>query len=226
MTYHIIVEIASSYSVLLPLSVGIYKARCMRPRSLYIFLLWLVSNAIINLLNVILAASDINNLLIMQLYTLLEFTFLTLLYRAIVRRKIIRKAATFCLAAFFIFKVIDMRYITGLYQIDTWAITIESMVMIVFGFFCFAQLLDERNSTLVGKPVFWINTGILVYFSGSFFIFLYSTYIFSNAEEYYMYWSIHNMLVIVRDVLFAIGMIVLSSSDANPLGRARVLATY
>ncbi len=55
--------------------------------------------------------------------------------------------------------------------------------------------------------MFWINTAILIYFSGNLFLFIFNDYLVSvlknNLE---VYWSFHNLLNIAKNLLFAIGL--------------------
>ena len=124
------------------------------------------------------------------------------------------------MVAFSIFKFFDVLIITGLDQVDTLAITIESIAMIIFSMLYFAQLIEKKRIKLIQFPMFWINAAILLYFSGSFFLFLFSTYIFSDAEQYYEYWSVHNAFVIIRDILFTVAMVMLGQSERSHTHRS------
>jgi len=52
-------------------------------------------------------------------------------------------------------------------------------------------------------PIFWFNTAILVYFSGSFFTYLLSSEILTNTS---LTWTLHNISNILKNLLFAIGL--------------------
>ena len=55
--------------------------------------------------------------------------------------------------------------------------------------------------------MFWINTAILIYFSGNLFLFIFNTYLVSVLkDDLVVYWSFHNLLYLIKNVLFAIGL--------------------
>ena len=225
-TFNDITEIAGTYSILLPLFVGFFKFRFKYFAYYYVFLFWLTCSGIANILTVAFASDGNSTILIFHIYTMLEFLLLLLLYYKMGHSEGIQKATIFCMVAFCMFKVVDIFFITGLNQIDTLAIIVESIVMIAFSFLFFAQLINERVPSLAVFPPFWINSGVLIYFSSSFFIFLFSTYILQDTKQYYVYWSIHNILIVVRDILFTIAMIALGKLEANGTYRENPLAIH
>ena len=212
MIYYKITEAIDIYSIVFPIIIGIVKFSLSRPSYYYLFLSWLVCSGAINILNKVLVDSGINNLFVLHSYTLLEFTLLLLIYRSVIASKAFKRATVLSIVAFFIFKVLDVSIITGISKIDTLAMVIESVIMIVLSMFYSSRLIEKKDMHLMRLPIFWINAAVLVYFASSFFLFLYSTYIFSDAEQYYEYWSIHNILIIIRNILFTVAMLVLRKS--------------
>ena len=220
------IELISTYSVLLPILFGVYKFHRNYSSYYYVFLSWLVCSGVTNLVCVALASNGINNMYVQHVYTMFEFTFLLILYWKVMLSRRIRKATIWCTVAFFIFKTTDLLFITSFHQVDTLAITIESIIAIVFSILYFGQLLNERTPNLTAVPLFWINSGIIIYFSSNFFIFLFSTYILEDAEQYYVYWSIHNTLVVIRDILFTIAMAMLDKPETDRTYGGDSLATH
>ena len=55
-------------------------------------------------------------------------------------------------------------------------------------------------------PIFWVNVAVLVYFSGNLFVFMLSDYLVTVLKDnLIVYWSFHNFLSIVKNILLAIG---------------------
>lgn len=142
-------------------------------------------------------------------YTVLEFCVLALLYRQLFHKEHIKKSINIIILLFFAFKILDIIFFTSIRESDTLAMTLESVVMITFGILYFDQVLKEMVIPNLEKyPVFWINSGILIYFSGSLFLFLFSDFIFSfsNQISYWSFWPIHSLLTITKYTLFSIGL--------------------
>jgi hypothetical protein len=56
-------------------------------------------------------------------------------------------------------------------------------------------------------PFFWINTAVLIYFSGNLYLTI-SYNIFTMQEVYKLYIPIHNSLNTVKNLLFAVAFLV------------------
>jgi hypothetical protein len=62
---------------------------------------------------------------------------------------------------------------------------------------------NAEFSNLLKEPFFWINSSSLVYFSSSFFIFLFNNYLSSNGAN--SLWVLHNTLHIIYFLIIIIG---------------------
>ena len=206
--YYEIVKILCALSISAPLLVGLIQFRYNKGVSYRIVMLYFLCAGGASIGLHIFGNLRSNNLFVFHVYTLLEFFLLMLLYRNLLHASFAKRVINRTLLFFLVFKVVDVFFVTGFYQFDALAVTIESATLIVLSLWYFSQLLNERTSNIKGFPPFWINSGILIYFSSSFFIFLFSAEIINDVERYYLYWSIHDTLVIVRDLLFTVAMAV------------------
>jgi hypothetical protein len=78
---------------------------------------------------------------------------------------------------------------------------------------------------LVNPPVkriavyghFWVNTACFVYFSMSVFLFVMTNYVFTNmsADVSRIFWSLHTINNIIKNILFAVAMFYLSKEDGK-----------
>ena len=103
-------------------------------------------------------------------------------------------------------------FLAGLYLLQGKAnaisTTVSSLVFIIFSILYFFKLLSHLPTTQIqGLPMFWVNTAVLVYFAGSFFVFLLRNYLIEVLHDnQIVYWSFHNILNILKNLLFAIGL--------------------
>jgi hypothetical protein len=78
---------------------------------------------------------------------------------------------------------------------------------------------------LVNPPVkriavygqFWVNTACFIYFSMSVFLFVMTNYVFVNmsTDVSRIFWSLHNLNNILKNILFAVAMFYLSKEDGK-----------
>jgi hypothetical protein len=89
--------------------------------------------------------------------------------------------------------------------INTYTKLYAAFVFILLSIGYFYQLMKDLPTLHLQRlPMFWINTAVLVYFSGNFFLFLMSDYLVKVLHEDLMiYWSFHNFLNITKNLLFA-----------------------
>lgn len=215
-THYKIIEVGSVCLTFLSIIFGLERIKSAHPLCYKLIILFLIVSGIAGMTSIVLVrVYSASSFLLFHIYTLLEFILLSLLYRSVLRSDIFRKATVLGIVAFTIFKFLDVLAITGINKVDTLAMTIESVVMILFSILYFGQMIQKREGQIIMFPMFWINTAILFYFSGCFFLFLFSAYISKSIEHYQAYWSIHNTFVVIRDVLFTVAMIMLGKANSN-----------
>lgn len=140
-----------------------------------------------------------------RIFTLIEFLLLiSYLYISIKRnyykRYIILSATVFICSI--IYDVINH----SLKDFDSLPTGIEAIILIIFSILCLLEILNSND--IFKKSKTWISFGIIIYFSGSFFLFILSS---SNlkyeafANDYAMIVSIFNIL---KNLLFSAAVIV------------------
>ena len=73
--------------------------------------------------------------------------------------------------------------------------------------YLFYQLINDQPTDNIRRfPVFWVNTAVLIYFSGNFFLFLaYSFFTFKRI--YALFYPIHSILNALKNMMFGIALI-------------------
>ena len=110
-------------------------------------------------------------------------------------------------ALFFVFLIFF--YTKGkLYRIDSVPIGVECILILIFSSYFFYEQINNPNVLFIYNDYkFWIITGIMIYLSGSFFI-----YIFANQipeKELNLYWSFTYIFLGIMNVLFSVGILLL-----------------
>lgn len=96
-------------------------------------------------------------------------------------------------------------------NIDSVPIAIETLLIYLFSFFYFFQELNDDTTLFVyNKASFWYVLGILVYLSGSFFIYIFANQV--SIKELERYWVITNISSFVKNIFFIVPVFILAHS--------------
>jgi hypothetical protein len=88
---------------------------------------------------------------------------------------------------------------------DSIPIGIEALLIIFFSFYYIYEKINDLESSFIYNIYsFWVALGFMVYLSGSFFIYLFA----AQTKEVIKYWFITDILLVIKDIFFAIAIIV------------------
>jgi hypothetical protein len=93
-------------------------------------------------------------------------------------------------------------------RIDSFANSISNISLIAIVLLFFYQLLNNLDTKdLLSYSHFWISVGVLIYFSGVFFVHIFSEYItFSKNESLISFWITKDYLLFFQRIFLAIGL--------------------
>jgi hypothetical protein len=145
--------------------------------------------------------------LVYYLFTLCEFSLFTYLFAQALVPFIKRRLLLGLLFFFLLFVLIDMIWLSGLEQFNSYSTAVEGLLVIFLTLCYFYKTLRElRIKYLEREPVFWVSTGVLLYYSSNLFIFLFTNFINSSLEALYIIWGIHGIFSILLNILYAIAL--------------------
>lgn len=170
-------------------------------------LLLLVSvSCVTDSINFICAQWNINGYYIFHFFTIIEFILISFFYLLFFRKHIRAVYLLLPIPIFLIIAFIDYK-INGLNAMDNFSASIEAILLSLYALvsflFVMRKLLFEN---ILSEPFFWINSGILFYFSGNLLVFTFSNYIHAaELSNYSALWSIPQFLNIFYNILISIG---------------------
>lgn len=141
-----------------------------------------------------------NNLFLMPIYTVGELVLLGLLYKRNLQSVAFTRALPWVLAAFTAYVVVDSRAGPGLHWFRPGQQVLQSLLVLGMVALYFRKLLNElRVRSLEREPMFWVSTGLVIYFLGYLQIALFSNYLLSHysAQFNINVWGIQVLLSIV-----------------------------
>lgn len=204
-TFYYYLGIISPIFSALAFIVGLLCIRSIRGYLVPVFLIVSVS-FVIDTLSFICVRYNINIYFIYHLFTVIEFIMLSTFYHLFFRKYFKSGYFLFPIPVFLIVAFIDYK-INGLYAMDTLSFSVESIILSLFALFSFLFVMRKLLFyNLLSEPFFWVNSGILFYFSGNLFIYAFSNYLlaFKQYKESAL-WSVPLFLNIIFIILISIG---------------------
>ena len=105
-----------------------------------------------------------------HLYVLVEFIFLTLFYSNYVKKYVAPKYIPIAISIFILFTVLNAVFIQKVSEYPSVLRVVESIIIVIFSILYFHKVMVESKITKLSRePMIWVNTDMLVYFSGNFF---------------------------------------------------------
>jgi hypothetical protein len=155
------------------------------------------------------ALLHIHNLYILHGYTILEFLLIALFYRRFFIGFYPRWLVPSLIAGFLLLAALSTIFLQKLSDSNAYVRGLESLLVIGLALLCFYKILTELlTKRLERDPVFWINTGFLLYFAGNLFLFLLSNALLKqpNQQLSFMAWGLHALLMALMHVFIGIGL--------------------
>lgn len=169
------------------------------------FLIW---NLLIEIFARGFAYTGINNLPLLHLYTLGEFILLSFFYKSLLRKPLFfqNKYLQYVLIGSILI-VLNSLFVQSIYGFNTLAKTSVQIIIISYAVLYFYHLTENTGlSHPVKKGMRLINSGIIVYYSGSLFIFMCSQVSFSNTNLYKAFWAFNAILNLIFQLLILWGI--------------------
>lgn len=191
---------------LLPLIVAIINYALLRSYHIPLFIL-LIASTLIELTAHILALFKLDVEFLYYIYTFIEFITISFFYSTFFRDHF-KPFFIYIVLISYLLTCIFLLKIFGLRLANNYMLPIESFIFINYSLFFFFFILKNLIfENLLKSSLFWINTGILFYFSGNLCIFIFSNYIVHHLSTKYslLYGITHISFNILMNVFFSIG---------------------
>jgi hypothetical protein len=194
-------------TVLIPIAVLIPKLK-NTPAYIKLLFYYLVISAIVNAISIITARNNIPNVWMLHIYTALESFLLLWFFRFIIKKPAVKKVIQTLIIGFPLFCVFNFLFLQSISHFNTYTRPIEALIFITLSMIYWAQE-SEKDIRWAEIPANWFVTGLLLYFSGAFFIFLFSNYLsgYVSGKVMDIAWYTHATLILLMYILFAIGFL-------------------
>ncbi len=196
-------------SILLPLFFGVlnFRETGVPARSI---LWYLLVAGLINLLGSVLGTGmHVNNLPLLHIFTAMEFYLLLKFYQHLFFAEKVPVLFRLLPLFFLITCIINAIYFQSIYTYNSYSRSLEALGIMLLAVNYYAKIAANTGAVNVtASPYFWLNSGIFLYFSGAFMLFIFSNFIVAGSKlNFSIIWNIHAALVLLMYLLFTLGFI-------------------
>ncbi len=143
-----------------------------------------------------------------SIFLVLEFITISILYFFILRNNKLKKLILVLIFLFTVFWVFSFSN-SNLKVFDFTPLVIECLFFTILIIYYFYEIMRYNFDTpLFQLPSFWISVGFLMYFSGNFFLFLFSKSKFNEPGFNNQYIVIVSTITILKNILLSIAIFV------------------
>lgn len=203
--YKMLGKISASSSLISLLASFMVLKRIKGP--IFPFFILIIISVIMEGIGYICVKKGINNLYSFHIFTVIEFSLMTLFYVLFFKPYYKRSYWMIGLIPLFLIAaVIDYR-INGPNEMNNFSVSVEAIVLsfiaLLAFFFVMRRMIYDK---LLDTSFFWINTAVLLYFSGNLLFFISSNYLHANEQANYLaMWTIHSFMNIFYNILISVG---------------------
>lgn len=208
MSFAYALNIFSSFSGLLPIVAALYnyghldKVLKLVAAFLLVSFLW---DVILELTKMRVS----NNLPLIHLFIIVSIVFFGAIYYKAFFKPALKKAIVVLAALALLIVLFNAIFIEGIWEYPSSSNTVLCVLLIFYSLAYFYQLLTRQEFIHIEKQgLFWINAGVLFYYSINIFLFMLFERIIHahryNSEDYFM---IHIITNIIANIIFSVGLL-------------------
>ncbi|MDY8135173.1 hypothetical protein [Aquimarina sp. 2201CG5-10] len=199
--------LVASVFLIAPLILSIFRYKFLIDQQKKLLFLICIT-IIVEIVSWILWYQKMNNLPLYHFYTIIEFLLIVNIYKTVLSKTFPKWFFNFLSIGFSVFAIVNILFLQNLNTFNSNATTLLSILVIFFSLSYFYTLLKEvRYSALETNPMFWINSGFLIYFSSNLILFFINNNLFKGSTEAsYLVWGLHAIVNIVLTLFYTIAL--------------------
>jgi hypothetical protein len=183
--YVVILMIAASLSIFLPLGIGIYRYKSLQIEGRIVFGYLCLSFLIMEVVMWYTVIKSMQNHYLLNAFYPIEFLMLSSIYWITLKTPLYKKIIL-CVAIVIITFIIGSHIINldNFNRFNSVANAVANLGLMFFVILYFYELLKELHIVkLSNHPMFWISVGIILYVSINFFLFIFGEFVMFNSSK-------------------------------------------
>lgn len=194
--------------VLIPFIIGIWYFKYIKNwKWLFYYVSYGVFNEIISVVLVKLGSK--NTLYLNHIYTLVSFVLLSFFYQSVLKDFFPRKWFKTIVVSYILFFIVNIIFFQGISEYPSLTFSVFALLIIIFSLIYFYKVMVESKIIHIAQePVIWLNSAIIISFTGNLFFFILFNYLLNYSLEFMRDALIFiHFINAVSYVLIAIGFI-------------------
>lgn len=194
------------YSMFLPAVVGAWFFRRLDYKQRLIFYLIAIT-VLVEAIAFVIDLQDGPKSLIYNFFTVAEFFLLSRLYKLVVPPVLPRSFFDITVVIIIGATIAELLWLNSLQIFNGITTTLESLFLIFFVLCYFYKTMQElKIKNLEREPAIIVSIGVLLYFSSSLFVFLFTNYVDGSTETLFLIWGIHGIFSLILNIFYAIAL--------------------
>ena len=148
---------------------------------------------------------------IYDIFSIIEVACFLFFIKQIIKNKKIAKYLPLIFFTFLGFNIIDYFFLRQPESFNSMASGVEAILIIISCLYYFYEQLREETSTLLiyTTHTFWIVIAFLIFFAGTFFLYIYTENISIDDKAFIkQYIIINSVFYLLKNILFSIAMLM------------------
>ncbi len=153
----------------------------------------------------------VHQLIVNRIFLVCEFVFLSIFYFNLLKYKFRKPIFIISSVLFLIYSIYDY-IITEKGTFNFKPLIIECFFfLLVIVFYFYEKIQFNIETPIYYSPDFWISVAFLIYFSGNFFLFLFSQSMFKSPGFREQYTVIYSTVTIIKNIFLSTAIVVNSN---------------
>ena len=153
--------------------------------------------------------------ILLRFFNVIELGFLSYFVYLSIKNALAKKLIIVAQPLFLLYCIYD--YITSKQpSIGYFPAAVECIIMLSFIIYFFFELMQEVVTVPLYLTIeFWLAVALILYFSGNFFLFVYSRTMIEDKDFKAMYVIVYSTIIIIKNIFISIAIIQKSNSENN-----------
>lgn len=202
-----VIRTVSSWISIVPIVTGLWLWNKLSAAFRFIWLYCFLSLIVEQLLHYF-ARNGINNMPFFHFFPVVEFTLFVLFYKYQLKEIVNTRHYIILPFLFVLITLINLFFFQGIFELNSNTTSVESVVLVLLTLYAFYLLVKNMSLTNhLFNRLFWVSSGILIYFSGLLLFFILNNFFAENIFRLYTIgWIYHAFLNINLYLFFTIGL--------------------
>lgn len=155
-------------------------------------------------------------LILLSAFTIVEFSFFCYFIYVILPQESLKKVVPFIWLGFLLFAIIDYIFFSAGQEFDSFTSGIEAIIIILLCiYYLYRQLKGVYDLRIYSTFDFWIVISFLIYFCGTFFLYLMTSSMKANVSFQKQYFIINISFNILKNILLCVAMMMKLNDSVN-----------